>query len=232
MGNTLSELFGLLVGFALTLFVFSYIVGDNLLFRVGIHVFIGAAAGYVTAVAWHNIVWPYLFQPWTSATADWKTYLGLLVPLGLSVLLLLRLLPRPPLWSSLALAFLVGVGAATVIGGALMGTLVPQLLASINVLEDPLGAVYWDNRWLKFLNAGVILISTIGSLVYFQFWKNPKPHDDLRQPGWIEGLAWIGKVSIVVSLAVLFSGVLVAALTALVDRMHFLITFITSIIRS
>jgi hypothetical protein len=36
--------------FLITIFILSYLFGDNILFRLAIYVFIGAAAGYVAAV--------------------------------------------------------------------------------------------------------------------------------------------------------------------------------------
>jgi hypothetical protein len=40
---TLPDLLGGFVGLLLTLLVFSYLLGDNVLFRITIHIFIGVA---------------------------------------------------------------------------------------------------------------------------------------------------------------------------------------------
>ena len=44
------DLIGALLGFVLTIFIFSYIGGDNVLFRITTHLFVGVAAGYVAIV--------------------------------------------------------------------------------------------------------------------------------------------------------------------------------------
>ena len=38
---SLLDLVGAILGFVLTIFVFSYIVGDNVLFRIAAHLFVG-----------------------------------------------------------------------------------------------------------------------------------------------------------------------------------------------
>lgn len=51
------------VSFLFTLMVLSYLMGDNPLFRLAIHIFIGVSAGYAAAVAWHQVLSPKLIQP-------------------------------------------------------------------------------------------------------------------------------------------------------------------------
>ena len=60
---SLPDLIGSLVSFVLTLAVFSYILGDNALFRMSVHIFTGAGAGYAAVMAWTTIIWPQLFAP-------------------------------------------------------------------------------------------------------------------------------------------------------------------------
>jgi hypothetical protein len=229
MNLPISELAGGLVAFSLTLFVFSYLLGDNLLFRVAIHIFIGVAAGYVVLVAWFNVIWPHLLRPLWLSRPDFTHTLLLLFPLILSGLLLTKTTQRLGKWGNPVMAFLVGVGSAAAIGGAILGTIVPQVYASINVLAPPNGQFLTADLRLRTLNASVILISTLATLVYFQNGRKFA----LGKTGaavWIEGLALVGKMSIAVGLGVIFAGVYLAALTALVERMHFLVNFIKLLI--
>ena len=48
------------ISFIITILILSYLFGDNPLFRVAIYVFVGAAAGYVAAVAWNEVINPAL----------------------------------------------------------------------------------------------------------------------------------------------------------------------------
>src|SRR5574341_2258727 len=60
---SLPDLAGTILGFALTIMVFSYVFGDNGLFRAALYIFIGVASGYAAVVAWYNVLWPQLIIP-------------------------------------------------------------------------------------------------------------------------------------------------------------------------
>ena len=115
------ELISALAGLLLTLMVFSYLIGDNPLFRVAVYLFIGVASGYAATAVWHYVLVPRLFQ--SLATFNPLA----IIPLIFALSLLAKLLPRVSWIGSFAMAVLVGVGAAAGIGGALIGTLLPQV---------------------------------------------------------------------------------------------------------
>ena len=58
MGAELSvaDWIGGVIAFLLTLSILSYALGDNFIFRLAIHLFIGVTAGYVLAVTFSNIL--------------------------------------------------------------------------------------------------------------------------------------------------------------------------------
>ena len=58
-----------------------------------------------------------------------------IIPLLFGVTLLAKLSPRISWIGNFAMAVLVGVGAAVAIGGALLGTLMPQLSAAIDTFD-------------------------------------------------------------------------------------------------
>jgi hypothetical protein len=59
----LAEPLGTIIGLVLTLMVFSYIFGDNFLFRLATHIFVGVAAGYAAVLVIYNIIFPLLANP-------------------------------------------------------------------------------------------------------------------------------------------------------------------------
>src|SRR5512146_1230718 len=93
-GNTPMDVW-LIVSFIVTLLIFSYIFGDNPLFRLASYAFVGVAAGYTTLLVVYQVLWPRLVQPLMGGN------LLLLVPLGLGVILLLKLVPRYARFGSL-----------------------------------------------------------------------------------------------------------------------------------
>ena len=52
-----------ILGFIFTLLIFSYLIGDNPLFRVAIYIFIGVSSGYIAAVALWQVIIPRLLYP-------------------------------------------------------------------------------------------------------------------------------------------------------------------------
>ena len=54
---------GAVIGFILTLMVLSYIIGDNFIFRLAIHIGIGVTAGFAVVLILQNILWYQVIVP-------------------------------------------------------------------------------------------------------------------------------------------------------------------------
>ena len=230
---TFADLMGSFVGLLFTLFVFSYILGDNPLFRLAIYIFIGVASGYAAIVALNSVLLPQLVVPLLGVSRLARVLS--LVPLVFSLLLITKLFPRFARIGNISMAFLVGVAAAAVIGGAVTGTLFPQIQASINLYDLRGGAAPGGSLPVQLANGSIILVGTVASLAYFHF--------GVRQAGaasystvseqiasWIEGVRLVGQIFIAVALGYLFAGVYTSALTALVERLGFFVNFVRSIL--
>lgn len=211
------------ISFLLTLMVLSYLIGDNPAFRIAIYLFIGVSSGYVAAVTWHQVLYPRLVVPMLSGSLAER--LLLIIPLVLGLLLLLKLSPRTAHLGAPPMAFLVGVGAAVAIGGAVMGTLFPQSRAAMSSLDLSGAGQYWLER----LSEGIVmLVGTVTALVYFHFGAKATAGGPQRGK-LVSVLSWVGQVFIAVTFGVLFAGVVVAAMTALIERVNFMITFLSSL---
>ena len=210
--------------FLLTLMILSYLIGDNPAFRVAVYIFVGVSAGYVAAVAWWQVLYPKVFVP--LLTGSFLERLLALIPLVLGVLLLMKLSPRTAWLGTPSVAFLVGVGAAVAVGGAVVGTLLPQTQASFNVF-NPTSAT---ESWLARLFFGAImLVGTITTLVYFHFGAKATAGGPQRSK-LVVWLAWIGQVFIAITLGVLFAGVFAASMTALIERLNSIWYFLSHIL--
>jgi len=203
------DVIGSLVGFVLTLFVFSYILGDNAFFRVAIHIFIGVAAGYTAVMAIYSVIWPQLIQP--VFTGGQMGQILALVVLVLAVLLIFKITPRLSSLGTPVMAFLVGVGAAAAVGGAVSGTLFPQVTASWNLFSVH-----------GLVNGGIVLLGTVATLAYFQFGSRSNRG---ALSSWLRGISWVGQVFIAITFGALFAGVFAAAMIALVERLGFMVEF-------
>ncbi len=216
-------IFGL-ASFVFTLMIFSYVIGDNPLFRIAIYIFTGVTAGYIAAVVWWQVLLPRLIIPLISGPLEQK--LLLVVPFIGALLILFKISPRLAGAGRLAMAFLVGAGAAVTIAGALGGTLIPQVMGTITVFDLDAASARNINILEVIGNGSIILAGTIFSLAYFHFGARPRPDGSMHRLGIIEIFSWIGRIFIGITLGVVFAGVYAAALTALIERMSSLIDFI------
>ena len=224
----LADWIGAFLGFVLTLLVFSYLIGDNPLFRITLHMFIGVSAGFVAVVAIYNIILPRLFVPIFINNSSQQILS--LFPLILAGLLFSKISPRFAFIGNLPMSYLVGVSAAAAIGGAVTGTLIPQVLASLNLFTLQSNQAFDANVGLRLVNGIIILIGTVATLAYFQFGKSSQASEKTQFQTWIDGLGQIGQVFIALTFGFLFAGILSAALTALIGRVLFLVDFIRDIL--
>ncbi len=206
------------IAFLFTLMIFSYLIGDNPVFRIAVYIFVGVSAGYVAVVAWWQVLWPDLLMPLLSGGSAQRAIL--LIPFILSGLLLMKAWPSVTRLGMPSMGLLVGVGSAVALGGAVMGTILPQVNATISgfapskftSLEAPFDAL-------------IVLAGVIATLVYFHFSARTTAEGAVRRFQGVEIVAFVGSIFVALTLGVLFAGVYSAALTALVERLHFLGSF-------
>jgi hypothetical protein len=75
-------------------------------------------------------------------------------------------------------------------------------------------------------------VGTVATLVYFQFSARASANQPPKRPRWVDGIALIGQIFIAISFGTIFAGTYAAALTAFVERWHFLVTVFQSLIQS
>jgi hypothetical protein len=213
------ELISGLVGLILTLMVFSYLIGDNPLFRIAVYLFIGVASGYAATVVWHYVLFPKLSQALDTLNPF------AIIPLILGLSLLTKLFPRISWVGSFAMAVLVGVAAAAAVGGALIGTLLPQAQAAIDGF-DFRSAGSGPNALIQLVEGGVMLLGTVFTLASFHFSAGRAADGAAKRNRIIEGIAWVGRIFIAITFGALFAGVYVSALTAMIERLSFILNFI------
>lgn len=216
-----------IVAFVFTVMIFSYLIGDNPLFRIATYFFVGVSAGYVASVAFWQVIWPRLLFPLVNGTPTEQILA--IIPLVFSGLILMKASPRLSKLGSPALAYLVGASSAVVIGGAVIGTLVPQMLATINFFDMRAAASHNIPFIEVIFNGGFILVGVVTSLTYFHFGARTTQDGSIRRMGLVELLAWFGQIFIAITLGVIFAGVYSAALTAFIERINFLLTFFGSL---
>ncbi len=210
----MTELLGTVLGFVLTVAVFSYILGDNPLFRLAVYVFIGASAGYAAALAVFNVLLPQLILPLAEGSMQQRLFL--LPPLVLCALLLMKASRSLGRLGNPSAGFLVGVGAAVAVGGSVLGTLFPQAAAAAQTLSPQSG--------MGLLNGTVVLLGTVATLAYFHFGLRSRGDQPPAPNPVADALGEIGQIFIAITLGVLFVGVYLAALAAFIERVDTLLS--------
>jgi len=224
-----SNLIWAVIGFTLTVLVLSYLAGDNLLFRFVIYAFVGMSAAYVALIVVTQVLWPQVVIVIINGSLQ-NQVVGL-VGLVLGILLCGKLVPRLAKLGNIPMGYLVGVGAAIAIGGGVVGTVIPQVLSSVDI--SWLHSNHGDKLffWSPLLNGIVILAGTITTLSYFHYGAKKNKDGKIRRGFIIEALSWIGKAFIAITLGAIFAGVFSASLSALVERISFLITVLRTLVR-
>jgi hypothetical protein len=216
------ETIGSVIAFVLTLMVFSYIFGDNILFKLASHIFVGVALGYALIVTWSEVFWPALSA---------GNFITVLPALLLCLLLIFKVRSAQgkvgTVLGNIPLAYILGVGAALAIGGALFGTLFPQILATASISLNPnhypdtdreVGLVIW-------LNNIIVVLGTVGTFFYFTFAVRAHGLLGGLREGFVRFWAGMGRLMIIFTLGALFANTVSARVALLLSRLQFLFGF-------
>ncbi|MCA9918231.1 MAG: hypothetical protein KC445_09775 [Anaerolineales bacterium] len=204
----MTELVGLIIGVLLTLFIYSYLIGDNPLYRISVHLLVGVSAAYAVVVVVQQLLLPI----WQQVQADPASPDSLiwLVPILFMLLLLARRLPSVSWLGNTTLALLVGVGAAVALLGSLTGTLWPQIVEVQPA--SPLQGI-------------VIAILTVCTLLAFQFTAlRPRSSGNWQPAMWQRSVTAVGRIVVTVTFGALFATLLSTGLVLLADRLNYFIT--------
>jgi hypothetical protein len=187
----------------LTLCVFSFLYKDNPFYRFAEHLFVGAAAGYLLAVQYQNVIVPNVWLPLTSAKLG--TIVLTLIPLTLGLLMVARVFPAfttPARW---AIAFYVGTYSGIAVTGYMQAQIFAQLSDAVKPFAHGWGAV----------NSALVLIGLLTVLTYFFF---SVPHTGVVGLGSRVGI-WF----LMVAFGASFGYTVMARVSLLISRVQFLL---------
>lgn len=200
---------GLIAGFVLTLMVFSYILRDNFLYRIAIFVFVGLSAGYIGILTVESVLLPWLRA--TVNSGDTSKAVAGVIPLLLGALLLVKTSSRLGRLGNLAMAFIIGVGAAVALLGAITGTLLPLADATVRAVRG------------NVLEGLILFVGVSSSLLYFQYTARRTPEGETERGRLSTVLGGIGQGFIVVTLGAVYAGAILTSLTIFSERIAFIL---------
>ena len=226
MLETISGLLAVL----LTLALLSYLIADNPVYRIAVHLFIGLSAGYAVVLAWFTVILPQLVRPLlssvvpgTSFAPDLSSLVWPVLPvLAGGLLLLLKTVRVASRAGGLVIALMVGVGAAVAVGGAISGTLLPQTGASFVSLL-PAGSTTFFETAVEGL---FVVVGTLATLGFFYYGARADAGGPARRPALIKPLATVGQIFIGIAFGVMYAGALATSIAIFAERASALASFV------
>ena len=198
-----------------TIGVWAYLAGERRIFRLAQHLLAGLATGYLVLLAIREVLVPRLVEPVAAGTPNVLLWLA---PLPVAAMIGAAWLPRrvvarlgspfatPKRFVALPVAVLVAATAACALGGAVAGTLMPQLGAAVIAPGQGADAL---------IGAG--LAALITALVLLAF-LHGAPRSRL-----VSGAAGAGRWLLIGGIGGWLGFLMVSRLSLLVDRVGFLL---------
>lgn len=219
-----ATLIGGIVASLLTIMVFSYLLGANPLWRIAQSLLVGVSVGYVSLVILTQVVAPQVarvIQPPEGTTTTDRLLAA--VPVALGLLLLLRV-AYPGAWpASFGLNLVVVVGSTLALGGALAGTLIPQALDTMRLMD--FGQT--DAAGIAAMAGNIVLVAgVVCALAYFAF--GAKANGTRFAP--IRQVSVVGRWVLVVAFGAILGSLATTFYFALIERLDFLVKFVEKLL--
>ncbi len=211
-----TELIGLWVAALLTLAIYSFLYGDNPIYKFSEHIFVGVSAAYGAAIVYHQALIPKLVQPlsegliqpllasdvsaivWTKAT--------LVIPGLLGILIFGRFFRGYQWLSRWPIAFVMGLGAGLSIPRSIQSLVLKQMYGTMQPVW-PLTGGGFDNL--------LLIVGVICTLAYFYF---SLPHRGVM--GW---MSRVGIWFLMIGFGAGFGNTVMARISLLIGRLEFLL---------
>ncbi len=187
----------------LTLFIFSFLYGDNPFYRFAEHLYVGVSVGYSIAITWHNFFYPDLVLPLFK-----QGNLFYLIPFLLGLLYFSIFFNRFSWLMRIPMGFVLGYGAGVAIPAVLQANIIKQMQGTFltpNILART-DLLIW----------GIIsLTGVVATVIYFFFSR--------EQKGVTKGLANLGIIFLMIGFGASFGYTVMARVSLLLGRIQFLL---------
>ena len=217
-----SRTIGLWLAAMFTLFILSFLVGDNPAYKFAEAMVVGTSAGYVMVIGLWDVFVPNLMgkllpgvvQGWAlpGMSAEfvpfWWTYF---IPAILIIMLLFQLMPSGGWISRWPIAFFIGITAGYRMIGYVEADLVAQIKAGIVPLwiTGEGGFEFWPT-----FNACLLTIATLSAMVYFFF--------SIEHKGLVGKTARVGIWFLMITFGASFGYTVMGRIALLAARLEFL----------
>jgi len=212
----LADLLGLWLAAFLTLAIYSFLYGDNPVYKFAEHLFVGVSAGYGVVIVYYESVIKDMIDPLLRperAGLDHPNY-WVILPVLLGLMILARFWRRYDWLSRWPIAFVMGLGAGASIPSTVQAYLIVQLRETIRPLWAPeagqsLAAAAWSSFGNILLAGGLLC-----TLSYFYFSR--------EQKGVLKVASRVGMWFLMVAFGAGFGNTVMARMSLLIGRVEFL----------
>ncbi|HIA71432.1 MAG TPA: hypothetical protein EYO01_01815 [Phycisphaerales bacterium] len=216
-----SRTIGLWLAAIFTLFILSFLVGDNPAYKFAEALVVGTSAGYVMVIGIWDVFVPLLlgklapgfvqtaFLPGMDVSAG--TQFLYIIPAILIIMLLFQLMPSGGWISRWPIAFFIGITAGYRMIGYVEADLVAQIKAGIVPLwvTGENGFAFWAS-----FNAVLLTVATLSAMIYFFF--------SVEHKGFIGKTARIGIWFLMITFGASFGYTVMGRIALLAARLEFL----------
>ncbi len=217
-----SRTIGLWLAAMFTLFILSFLVGDNPAYKFAEAMVVGTSAGYVMVIGLWDVFVPNLLgkllpamvHNWSlpGMAAEHVEYWWLsFIPAILIIMLLFQLMPSGGWISRWPIAFFIGITAGYRMIGYVEADLVAQIKAGIVPLwiTGEGGFEFWPT-----FNAFLLTIATLSAMIYFFF--------SIEHKGFIGKTAKVGIWFLMITFGASFGYTVMGRIALLAARLEFL----------
>lgn len=205
MTPELLDRIGLIAGAVFTVAIFSYLLGDNFLYRIAVNIFIGVTAAFVLITAVESVLIPWINATILAQPLEIPRVAVGLIPLLMGFLLMFKLSPGLSRLGGLGLVFVLGVGTAIALWGAVNGTLIP--------LVTQTGREFRQNVVEGF----IIIAGTVSVLVYFTYLGIRRQNGEIEQLLPIRVTGAVGRFFLMITFGATYGLLIISALTVLTN---------------
>lgn len=192
----------------LTLAIYSFLYKDNPFYKIAEYIFVGISAGYWAVFLWWNYAYPNLFVPLGEGNY-WN-----IIPILLGFMMFTQLSKRTSWLVRFPLTFVLGVSLGLQIIAAVEGDMVPQLRGTFSPFAP--GALFNTYDFWTSVGYIVLLVGVLSTLIYFFF---SKEHKGILGVG-----SRIGVYFLMVAFGASFGYTVMARISLLFGRLHFLLS--------
>jgi len=191
------------VGALLTLFIFSFLLGDNPLYKFAEHLYVGLSVGYMIAIYYWNFFKPDLIDPLFG-----QGRIILIIPALLGICYFAIFVQKFAWTVRIPMGFVLGWGSGVAIPAILQANIIKQIQGSL-ITSQVLA------RWDTLVWSIIILVGVITTVVYFFFSR--------EQKGALKTVSNIGIVYIMIGFGASFGYTVMARVSLLLGRLQFLL---------